>query len=224
MLGVSETTALVQGLVSFFSPGVLPLLPVYFSILGLRAGNQTGQRRGWLFYNGLSFCLGLSVIFIALGAVATSLGRFLSDHLELICIIAGGLAVLMGVLTLFSGKIPFFNREKRMEVNRAPGLLTSFLMGMAFAFGWVPCVSAPLASILLLASVSATMWRGIWLLVCYSLGFIVPFLLCALFAGVLLRKFQGIQKYAGAIRVVSGLLMIMMGILLYSNALNIFLR
>lgn len=138
---------------------MLPLLPVYFSILGLRAGNQTGQRRGWLFYNGLSFCLGLSVIFIALGAVATSLGRFLSDHLELICRIAGGLAVLMGVLTLFSGKIPFFNREKRMEVNRAPGLLTSFLMGMAFAFGWVPCVSAPLASILLLASVSATMWR-----------------------------------------------------------------
>ena len=66
MLGVSETTALVQGLVSFFSPCVLPLLPVYFSILGLRAGNQIGQRRGWLFYNGLSFCLGLSVIFIAL--------------------------------------------------------------------------------------------------------------------------------------------------------------
>ncbi|MBE5781191.1 MAG: cytochrome c biogenesis protein CcdA [Clostridiales bacterium] len=218
ILGVSEGTAVLQGLLSFFSPCVLPLLPVYLSILGMGASGD--RKKGWLFYNGLLFCIGLSAVFIALGAVATGLGQFLVKNLDVICKIAGALAVIMGLLTIFSHKIPFFNREKRLEVDRAPGLVTSLLMGMAFGFGWVPCISAPLTSILLLASASATMARGIWLLVCYSLGFCVPFLFCAAFAGVMLRKVQVLKKYAGAIRIASGVLMILMGILLFSGMLS----
>ena len=155
----------------------------------------------WLIINGMLFCIGFSIVFIALGATATALGGFLQQHATVIKYVSGGLIVAFGVIQTGIVRLAFFNREKRFEIkNRAPGIVTSLLMGMAFGFGWTPCIGPVLVSVLLLAAQQASLWQGMGLLAVYSLGMLLPFMLIAVFLRLMTGFLNFMKKHARIVK------------------------
>ncbi|MBO8126975.1 MAG: cytochrome c biogenesis protein CcdA [Firmicutes bacterium] len=222
---LSVVVALAAGLVSFLSPCVLPLIPVYITYLtgGVKAERETGFN--WrLFKNAIGFILGFSFIFILLGASATVIGRFLLVNQVLFRKIAGIIIIFFGLQTLGLFQISLFQREWRPGLQKRGGfggkrdLVKSFFLGLAFGFGWTPCVGPVLGSILAYASTAATVASGIWLLVWYSLGLAIPFLAIAL----TLDKFGKyylpfLQRNFNKIKIFTGIFLILLGILVYFN-------
>lgn len=212
----------LQGVLSFFSPCVLPLIPVYLTVLTGRSLDElqrTPTRATVL--HALWFVLGIGVVFIALGATASALGRFLQRNLTTIQIVCGVLVIVMGLFELGALRIHFFLREKRHEVHRKPAYLTSFLTGIAFSFGWTPCIGPVLTSILVLAARAATLWQGVGYLIIYSLGMGLPFLCIALFIGPLAKKLPRLNRYTPLLQKLSGVLLIVLGILLCTGKLGL---
>lgn len=225
---ISLLIAFAAGLLSFVSPCVLPLVPSYLIyITGLSLEELTSQAdrsrmRATIVLNSLFFILGLTVVFVAFGASASLLGRLLSTYQDFLRKAGGVLIVIFGLYVMGVLKLNFLMTEKRIHLQSRPaGYFGSALVGVAFAAGWVPCVGPILGSILMLAgtSDSTSMMTGVKLLSSYSLGIGLPLFAIALSVGPFLHYFKKIRNYMYAISVVSGVFLILVGVMLYTNSL-----
>lgn len=228
MDSLSLSLAFAAGLVSFVSPCCLPLIPTYVTYLTgssyeeLTVGNLAPDLRRRVIINALAFVLGFSVIFIALGLTASTVGQFLRANMSFIRQLSGILVVALGLHMMGFLRLPFLEREARANVSGGgAGVRRSFLIGTAFSAGWSPCIGPVLSSILLLASQAGTALAGGLLLGSYSLGLAIPFLATALGLGTFVRFFPRIARHMAAIRFVSGLLMVIVGLMIYANLFTI---
>ncbi len=220
---ISLFVAFGAGLLSFLSPCVLPLFPVYLASI---AGSEVllsdvSYARMPVFFHSLSFVLGFGTVFILLGAGVGLLGFAISSYVGLIRQISGILLIVMGLFMLLSLKIPALNFEKRFNpVGRAKsGYLRSFITGSVFSLGWTPCVGPVLGGILTLALGTVTAWRGASLLAVYSMGLGLPFIVLGVFFEALSPLLRKINRYAAFIQVASALLLIAIGILVLTGKL-----
>lgn len=215
--------ALVAGLLSFVSPCVLPLVPPYLCFIGgvsleqlvegARPDTAAGRR---VFAAALAFVLGFMTVFVALGATASAVGRLVADHLDLLGTIAGVVIIVLGLHFLGAFRIGILDRERRYQVTRPPaGLIGAYVVGLAFAFGWTPCVGPVLAAILFVAAGGDSVPRGALLLGAYALGIGIPFLLAALAARPFLafmarfrRHYRRVERVLGAALIGTGILFI----------------
>lgn len=224
MNNISLILAFSAGLISFLSPCVLPLVPAYISyITGTTIGNTNNKKSNlYVLYKSLGFVIGFSIIFIIMGASITSLGKVFIKNQSIFRRLSGILILVFGLHITGILKIKLFYREKRfLSFKDSSSPLGSIFMGMAFAAGWTPCVGPILSSILLYASNMETISKGIILLVFYSLGLAVPFILTALAIDKLSLKIRNLGKYLNLISIISGILMIVMGILIFTNKISI---
>lgn len=208
---------------SFLSPCVLPLVPSYLSyISGLSLEDtQTGRASasGMVLFSILKFILGFSLVFILMGASASLVGEFLAQYKQLLARISGVFIIFMGLFLIGVIKIPWLYSEKRPFILRTSKESTPFLLGLAFAFGWTPCIGPILSSILLYASVVTTVTKGTILLAIYSLGLGVPFLLAGWAFHRTVKATNWIKRHYTAINAVSGAMLILLGGLLVFNQL-----
>ena len=210
--------AFSAGLLSFLSPCVLPLIPSYVTfITGLSLDDVQHARRAALLH-GMLFVLGFTLIFLALGAGATLLGQTLLQYRDWISRIGGVVIIIFGLYLLGVLNIGFFSRERRVHLADKPvGYFGTLVVGVAFGAGWTPCLGPILSSILLYTSTQADFSRGMWLLLAYSLGLAVPFLLSAVAIERFTAFFQRMRKQMLWISRVSGAVMIVIGIMLVTN-------
>lgn len=210
------------GLLSFLSPCVLPLIPSYVTfVTGLSLEDVQRARRVALVHS-LLFVLGFSLIFLALGATATTLGRMLGYNREWVGRIGGLLVIVLGLYLLGAFNIGLFSRERRLHIANKPlGYLGTVFVGMAFAAGWTPCIGPILGAVLTYTASSADLNRGLVLLSAYSLGLAVPFVLAAL----MVERFIGLfQRYRGAMiwtSRIAGVLLIGVGILMLTDTMRL---
>lgn len=214
--------AFSAGLLSFLSPCVLPLIPSYITfITGLSFDEVQSSRRVALVH-GLLFVFGFSLIFLALGATATVIGRVLFSQRDLITKIGGVMIIVFGLYLVGVLNIGFFARERRVHLaNKPVGYLGTVLVGIAFGAGWTPCIGPILGSILLYASTEADLPRGLALLTAYSLGLGVPFILSALAVDRFMSFFQKFKKQMLWMQRGAGVLMIGIGVLMITNQFTI---
>jgi cytochrome c-type biogenesis protein len=217
MTDISLPAAAAAGLISFVSPCVLPLAPPYLCYLAgttleelVEEGEALARRKTIL--AAILFVLGFSTVFVSLGATASVFGALLRQWSHALSIIAGVGIVAMGLHFLGIFRIGLLFREKRLEVARPPGLWSAYLMGLAFAFGWTPCIGPILAAILAVAGSQETAGRGAVLLLAYSLGLGAPFVIAAFVMGPFLvwaKRFRGqfarLEKAVGALLVLTGI-------------------
>lgn len=223
---ISLFIAFAAGLLSFISPCVLPLVPSYLIyITGLTLEELTSETerhrvRKIIVFNSLLFILGLTVVFVAFGASASLVGQLLITYQEFIRKLGGVLIVVFGLYVMGVLKLNFLMAEKRIQLQSRPvGYIGSFLVGVAFAAGWTPCVGPILGTILMLASTSDSMLTGVKLLSSYSLGIGLPLLAVALSTGPFIHYFKKARAYMYGISVVSGVFLILIGVMLYTNSL-----
>jgi cytochrome c-type biogenesis protein len=224
MSDISFILAFSAGLVSFLSPCVLPLVPAYVSYLTGVSIKDMGAKNSKLttLYKSLGFVVGFSIIFVIMGASITSLGKIFIKNQNIFRVISGLLIFLFGIHMTGLFKFRFMSKEtKFFTYKNSKGTLGSIFIGMAFAAGWTPCVGPILSSILLYASSMDTVQQGILLLTFYSLGLAVPFILTALAVETLSKKIRNLTKYLKVISIISGILMIIMGILIFTNKVGI---
>ncbi len=223
---INILTAFIFGLLSFISPCVLPIIPGYISFISGYSlddiqGKDTTAARA-VMVNSLVFISGFTLIFVLMGAAATSIGQLLNDNLNLISKVAGVVIIIFGLHMIGIFKIGFLNYEKRFHLQEKKlGILGSFTVGAAFAFGWTPCIGPVLAGILAIASQQDTVFQGIVLLFVYSLGLGIPFFLTAISINKFFNMFNRIKKHFHAIEVVGGIMLVAVGILMITNYLTI---
>lgn len=222
---ISLITAFGAGLLSFISPCVLPIVPGYLSFISgvsieeLQAKDAKAIKR--VLINSLFFVLGFSVVFIALGASATYVSNFLANYKAIIGKVAGVIIILLGIHFLGLFKIKWLNYEKRFHLgSKQLGIIGSFFVGFAFAFGWTPCIGPILAGILALAAAEETISRGIILLSFYSAGLAIPFLLTAVTFNGFLSVSSKIKKHFRIVEIVGGVFLIVIGVLMFTNSLG----
>ncbi|MCD6429697.1 MAG: sulfite exporter TauE/SafE family protein [Deltaproteobacteria bacterium] len=225
---ISLLIAFTAGILSFISPCVLPLIPSYLTYITgisfdeLVESRSRSVRRRTLFHS-LFFILGFTLVFVALGASATYVGNFFQENQVLIRRVGGVIVVLLGIHITGLVKLNLLEREKRFEFNDKPlGYLGSVLVGIAFAAGWTPCIGPILASILLYASTSENVGGGVTLLVAYSLGLGLPFLVSALAFNTFLSYFSRFNRYLRIVSIVSGIFLVIVGFMLIFDYLSIF--
>ena len=223
--------AMIAGLLSFLSPCVLPLFPSYLSfVAGVSFDEINGtvanpRTRRAILLNSILFILGFSLVFIALGAGATVLGRVLFQQQTVIRKIGGVLVILMGLYVGGWVRLPFLMREWRVELKDRPaGYLGAVLVGITFAAGWTPCIGPILGSILTLASVSQTASTGILMLAAYSLGLAVPFLVSALAIHRFAAFFDRFKRFFPLVTRGSGLILVGLGLLLVTDYFTVLSR
>lgn len=216
--------AFIAGVISFLSPCVLPLVPPYLSYISgvsleaLRSESDRNETQKRVITGCIFFILGFSLVFILLGAGATWIGYFLRSERQLFNKIAGIIVILFGLHLVGLLKIGLLYREKRMNVEvKKAGTLSSFLLGVAFAFGWTPCIGPILAGILAYASTQNTVWQGVGLLAVYSLGLGIPFFLSALLMNKFFTVFEGVKRHLHTVEVISGVLLIIIGVLIFTD-------
>ncbi|MFC2025051.1 cytochrome c biogenesis CcdA family protein [Chloroflexota bacterium] len=215
--------AFVAGLVSFLSPCVLPLVPVYLASL---AGpeileTKTKRRRFPIFLHSLSFVLGLSIVFSLWGAGAGLVGAALVAYSSVIRLVAGSLLIIFGLFMLATLKVPWLNFERRLKpsLGSTTGYLRSFLTGTIFCLAWTPCVGPILGGILTIALDSATVGQGAYLLAIYALGLGLPFLAIGVAFDFITPLLKSINRYSNWVYIFSGVLLIAVGILILTNKL-----
>ena len=228
---VTLIAAFAAGFLSFISPCVLPLIPGYVSFVSgvsledMRGEAAVSSARRHVVITSLFFVLGFSLVFIALGATASVVGRFLFEKQPILAKIAGVLLVIFGLHTMGVFRIPFLDTEKRMHSDRKPaGALGAILVGIAFAFGWSPCIGPILGGILALAASKDTVWEGVELLAVYSVGLGIPFLLTSIAINQFFAVTKRIRKHYHAIEMVSGGLLVAIGVLIFTNQFTIIVR
>ena len=207
--------ALSAGLVSFLSPCVLPLIPGYVSYISGSSLNELMERKEINIFPIILFSFGFSIVFISFGATATYLGSLVLDYSYELRIIAGSLIIIFSLHIMGLFNIKFLNYEKRIHSNIKPSNFGSILIGMAFGFGWTPCIGPILGSILALAATEESINKGILLLLFYSLGLAIPFILSGyliqrfmIFSKNLKNKMNLISKIGGGLLLITGILMI----------------
>ena len=208
------------GLISFLSPCVLPLIPGYISYISGSTLENLLKSKNVNLLPIILFTLGFSVVFIIFGASATFLGKILLKNSFPLRIIAGLIIIIFSLHILGVFNLNFLNYEKRLDAEKSSNVLSSFLVGMAFAFGWTPCIGPILGSILILASTTENIYEGIMLLTFYSLGLAIPFIL----AGYAIQKFllisKNIKQKMNIITKTGGVLLFLTGILIITNQLQ----
>lgn len=220
---VGVLVAFSAGLFSFLSPCVLPLFPSYISFItgmsvsDLTADLTTAARRRVLLHS-VAFVLGFSLVFIALGASFSAAGQFLLDYRDAIRRVGGILIVIFGLYIAGVLKFALFGRTAQWQIREKPaGYLGSLAVGITFAIGWTPCVGPILGAILSLAGTAETVQRGVWLLVAYSAGLGVPFLLSAVALGAFLRFFRRYRPFIPVMERAAGVLLVIVGVLVFTN-------
>ena len=209
------------GLISFLSPCVLPLIPGYIAYISGSSLNELLEKKDVNLLPIILFTFGFSIVFIIFGASATFLGKFLLSNSFPLRIIAGVIIIFFSLHIIGIINIKFLNYEKKIYADRNNTVFSSILIGMAFAFGWTPCIGPILGSILILASTTENIGKGILLLSSYSLGLAIPFIL----SGYLIQKFillsKNIRKKMNVITKVGGILLFLTGILILTNQLQV---
>ena len=226
-VSVSLFAAFTAGLITFISPCILPLIPAYLSFISGRSIQELRQGkerdRGVVLRvvaDALFFVLGFSLVFVVLGASATFIGQFLLSRMALLKKVAGLLILLFGLHTMGILRLSFLDVEKRYhQRSKTLGLFGSLLVGVAFAFGWTPCIGPILAAILVYAGTKKTLYEGILLLSVYSFGLGIPFLLAAIGMETFLGFSQFLKRHFRTVEIVSGILLIFVGVLILSDDL-----
>ncbi len=227
---ISIFAAFSAGLLSFISPCVLPLVPSYLSyITGLSVENlakveERERFKSAILLNALLFIAGFSTVFIAFGASASLIGQVLYEYQDIIRKIGGILIIIFGLYLLGMLKLNIFMTERRLVhfESRPVGYLGSFLIGTAFAAGWTPCVGPVLGTILAYASTTESMSGGVMLLSAYSFGLGLPFFLSAFGMDTFLSYFKSLRTYLGGVSFVSGGLLILVGIMIFTDSVTLF--
>jgi len=220
---VGVVVAFSAGLFSFLSPCVLPLFPSYVSfITGMSVGDLTadltGAARRRVMLHALAFVLGFSLVFVGLGASFSAAGQFLLDYRDLIRRVGDALIVVFGLYIAGVLRVGMFGRTAQLQIREKPaGYLGSLAVGITFAIGWTPCVGPILGAILSLAGTAETVQRGIGLLVAYSAGLGVPFLLSAVALGSFLRFFKRYRPFIPVMERAAGVLLVVVGVLVFTN-------
>jgi cytochrome c-type biogenesis protein len=228
-LEISMIMALTAGLVSFLSPCVLPLVPGYVSFISGVSVKEIMEMEDKprlfdktqipVIFNALLFISGFSIVFVILGASASWIGSIFSSNLGLMTKISGMIIILFGLIKLNIIRINWFFKDMRFHLNtRKQGAFFSLVLGMAFAFGWTPCTGPILGAILTYAGTVDQATSGIWLLLIYSAGLGIPFLLTAIFIQYFFKVFNRIKKHLWIIDKGTGLILILMGILIFNDS------
>lgn len=230
-LDVGYVSAIGAGAISFLSPCVLPLVPPYLCYMaGVSVDDFRGNAgataktgaRGALIAASIAFVLGFSTVFIALGAGASTIGRLLRVYQEPLAMIAGALIILMGLNFLGILRIPLLSREARFQSQGKPAsAIAAYVMGLAFAFGWTPCIGPVLGPILTLAGGRETVSEGALLLAAYSLGLGIPFLVAALFSGAFMRFLSKFRVHLGRVEKVIGALLVVAGVFFLTGGVQV---
>lgn len=221
MPSISFLTAFAAGILSFLSPCILPLVPVYLAnIAGTSVFTPELADRRHILLHTVSFIIGFSLVFIALGASLGLLGAAVPQGvLEKV---GGALLVTFGVFLIAATKVPSLNYEKRLDFSRAKGTgyIRSFIIGVIFSLGWIPCVGPILGGILTLAANSQTVWQGVYLLLAYCLGLGLPFIAVGLTLGAASRYIRWLSRHAFITSIVAAALLISVGILMLTGYLE----
>ena len=217
---IELTIALGAGLISFLSPCVLPLIPGYISYISGSSLSELIEKKNVNLFPIILFTIGFSLVFIIFGAASTFLGNiFLQNSYEL-RIVAGLIIIILSLHIIGLINLKFLNYEKRIQTNISKNLFSPILIGMAFAFGWTPCIGPILGSILVLASTEESLFQGILLLSFYSIGLAVPFIL----SGYLIQKFllfsKNFKKNINKVSKIGGVILLITGILIITNQLQ----
>jgi len=209
----------LEGIITFISPCLLPMLPIYISYF---AAGESDKRRA--IANSLGFVAGFTLVFAALGAFAGTLGKLLTGYMPYINVISGAFVILLGINFTGLINIGFLNRTVARKANVADlTFLSSAIFGVVFSIGWTPCVGAFLGSALMLASQRGSAVQGVLMLLCYSLGLGVPFLISALLIERLKTAFGYIKRHYKVINAVSGLFLVVIGVLMMTGMMGRFL-
>ena len=208
------------GLISFLSPCVLPLIPGYISYISGQSLQEILNKKEVNFFPLILFCLGFSTVFVILGASASFLGQTLLQNSEILRIAAGIIIIIFSLQLIGIINIPYLNFEKRFDAKESRNILFPYVIGVAFGFGWTPCIGPILGSILALASIEETLSRAVILLILYSLGLAFPFVL----SGYLIQKFllfsKNFRKNINLISKIGGIVLLITGILILTNQLQ----
>ena len=208
------------GLISFLSPCVLPLIPGYISYISGQSLQEILNKKEINFFPLILFCLGFSTVFVILGASASFLGQTLLQNSEILRIAAGIIIIIFSLQLIGIINIPYLNFEKRFDAKESRNILFPYVIGVAFGFGWTPCIGPILGSILALASIEETLSRAVILLILYSLGLAIPFVL----SGYLIQKFllfsKNFKKNINLISKIGGIILLITGILILTNQLQ----
>lgn len=219
---IGPTIAFTAGLLSFLSPCVLPLIPSYITFITGLSLDDVGKARRAALTHGVLFVLGFSLIFLALGATATVIGRVLLTQRDWLARIGGVIIIIFGLYLLGVLNIGAFGRERRMHLADKPaGYLGTLVVGIAFGAGWTPCIGPILGSILVYSGSQADLSRGVLLLTFYSLGLAIPFLLSALAIERFITIFQRLKRQMVWVSRGAGVLMIGIGVLMLTNYFTI---
>jgi len=221
MVGITFLTALAAGILSFLSPCILPLVPVYLAnIAGASVLTPDVSARRHVLLHTICFIVGFSVVFTALGASLGLLGAVVPQ--KVLEKVAGVLLIVFGIFLVAATKVPWLNYEKRLDFARAKGTgyLRSLLIGVIFSLGWIPCVGPILGGILTLAASSQTVWQGVYLLLAYCLGLGLPFVVVGLALGTASPAIRWLNRHAFITSVVAAVLLISVGILMLTGYLE----
>ena len=220
---VSLSIAFFAGFISFISPCVLPLIPGYVSfICGTTLNELDNKSKNFIFKKSIFFSLGFSLVFISLGATATFVGSFLLENSKILSIGSGIIIIFFGIYLLEIIKINFLNKNfVNFNIKYSNNLLFPLIVGVGFGFGWTPCIGPILGSILAFASMEDSIYKGISLLSLYSLGLAIPFVLSSLLIKKFLIFSKNAKKYLMIIKKISGIVLIVTGILIVTGKLQI---
>ena len=209
--------AFLEGIITFVSPCLLPMLPIYISYF---AGTDIDKQKNNALKNSLSFVCGFTLIFVAMGAFAGSIGVFLNKYQSIINIVTGLVVIFFGLHYLGAIKINLFKGSKKTKNMKNLGMGSSFLFGIVFSIGWTPCVGAFLGSALALASQQGSIGKGILMLLAYSLGLGIPFVISAVLIDQLKGTFDFIKRNYKVITTVSGIMLIIVGIMMMTGLMG----
>ena len=216
--------SLFAGVLTFISPCILPLIPVYITLVTGLSVEELDNKKNLLsvFLSSICFVLGFTTVFVFLGLSVTIIGQFFVNNMETLRIIGGIIIIVFALhlLGIFKIKLLYKQFGWMDKVKRTSNYFTIYLIGCAFAFSWTPCVDPILASILIMAATQGTVAKGTMLLLIYSAGLAIPFILTALFINRFFSVFNTLKKYYRIIEIISGILLILMGILIISGGFN----
>ena len=224
---ISYAGALGAGLLSFASPCVLPLIPAYLSFLGGASLDELTAEGGIdkkisrrVFVSSLAFVIGFGTVFVLLGASATVLSQVIVSNIDVLSKIGGTIIVIFGLHYMGVFRIGFLNFEKRFHIEQKPaGIVGSYILGLAFAFGWTPCVGPILATILMVAAGGDSIWFGASLLSVYAAGLGIPFLIAALAVRPFMAFMGRFKKHMGKVEMTIGILMVVTGVAIFTGSL-----